>query len=101
MYLLIFPYAFCGIIDPAIRSIVSNKIENNEQGELQGIFTSIMSLAEIISPLFFMWIYYSATRVKPTPDLNYGISFFVCALLALISFFILRWTLKTMKNKGS
>ncbi|MES2587465.1 MAG: TCR/Tet family MFS transporter [Bacteroidota bacterium] len=94
MYVLIFPYAFCGIIDPAIRSIVANKVEDNEQGELQGIFTSIMSLAEILSPLFFMWIYYSATRVKPTPDLNYGVSFFVCAGIAFLAFLLLRWTLK-------
>lgn len=97
MYILIFPYAFCGIIDPAIRSIVSNKVEQNEQGELQGIFTSLMSLAEILSPLFFMWIYYSATRSKPTPDLNYGISFFVCAAIAIIAFVLLRWTLKRAK----
>ncbi len=94
MYVLIFPYAFCGIIEPSIRSLVSGKVQDNEQGELQGIFTSIMSLAEILSPLFFMWIYYSATRIKPTPSVNFGVPFFVCSGIAFLAFLLLRWTLK-------
>jgi DHA1 family tetracycline resistance protein-like MFS transporter len=98
MYVLIFPYALCGIIEPSIRSIVSNKVEQNEQGELQGIFTSLMSLSEILSPLFFVWIYYSTTRVKPTADLNYGVSFFVCGFIAFLAFWLLRWTLKRVDS---
>ncbi len=44
MYAIILPYALTGIVDPAIRSIVSRQVQSNEQGELQGIFTSLMSL---------------------------------------------------------
>lgn len=98
MYVIIFPYALAGIIDPAIRSIVSKQTAQNEQGELQGIFTSLMSLAEIVSPLFFTWIYYAATKVKPTPALNYGISFFVCGFVGVLAFLLLRWTLKRKEN---
>lgn len=94
MYAMILPYALSGIIDPSIRSIVSNMTENNEQGELQGIFTSLMSLAEIIGPPLMMWIYYSSTRIKPTPPINYGFTFFVCGGIAIIAFILFRWTLK-------
>lgn len=97
MYAIIFPYALCGVIDPAIRSIVSKQTAQNEQGELQGIFTSIMSVAEILAPLFFTWIYSLSTRVKPTSAFNYGISFFVCAFVSLLAFILLRWTLKRVK----
>lgn len=93
MYVIIVPYALCGVIDPAIRSIVTRQTAQNEQGELQGIFTSLMSLAEILSPLFFGWIYFVSTQVKPTPALNYGIAFFVCAFISLLAFLLLRWTL--------
>lgn len=41
MYAIILPYALTGIVDPAIRSIVSGQVQSNEQGELQGIFTSL------------------------------------------------------------
>jgi MFS transporter, DHA1 family, tetracycline resistance protein len=94
MYFMILPYALSGIIDPSIRSIVSNLTENNEQGELQGIFTSLMSLAEIIGPPLMMWIYYTSTRIKPTPSINYGYTFFVCCGIAIFAMIFFRWTLK-------
>lgn len=94
MYAIIFPYAFCGVIDPAIRSIVSRQTAQNEQGELQGIFTSLMSLAEIASPIFFTWLYATSTHTKPVTVMGYGISFFVCAAIAFGALILTRWTLK-------
>lgn len=98
MYAIIVPYALCGVIDPAIRSIVTKQTAQNEQGELQGIFTSLMSLAEILSPLFFGWLYFISTRQLPTPPLNYGIAFFVCAFVSFLAFLLLRWTLSKKKS---
>ena len=43
--------AFAGLSGPAITSIMSNQLPQNEQGELQGIMASAMSLASIIGPL--------------------------------------------------
>lgn len=100
MYALIFPYALSGIIDPAIRSIVSNKTASNEQGELQGVFTSMMSLAEMIGPLVMMSIYYHSTRVFEQHPLSYGAPFFVASGIGLIALLLLRWTLASEKNQG-
>ena len=94
MYILILPYAFSGIVDPSIRSIVAGQTANNEQGELQGIFTSLMSLAEIIGPPFMMWIFYSTSSMAKTNDVWYGSPFFAGGILALIGFVILRWAFR-------
>lgn len=94
MYVMILPYALSGIVDPAIRSIVSNQTENNEQGELQGIFTSLMSLAEIIGPPLMMFIYSTSKAHGNSSPLSYGMPFFIGAFIALVALFVLRWTLK-------
>ena len=94
MYAIILPYALTGIVDPAIRTIVSSQVQSNEQGELQGIFTSLMSLAEIIGPPFFMWFYYNFKTSVPNSNIGLGTPFFIAALLALATYFLISWTLK-------
>ena len=99
MYLIVLPYAFSGIVDPAIRTIVSKGTANNEQGELQGVFTSMMSLGEIIGPQLFMWIFYTARKTYPDADWSYGSPFLVASVLALAAFLLVRWTLKDFKRE--
>ena len=94
MYAIILPYAFTGIVDPAIRSIISGQVKSNEQGELQGIFTSLMSLAEIIGPPLFMWFYYNFKTSVPNSKLGLGTPFLVAAFIALLAFLLISWTLK-------
>lgn len=94
LYIMILPYALSGIVDPAIRSIVSNQTEDNEQGELQGIFTSLMSLAEIIGPPFMMFVYSSSKDHWNDHPVSYGAPFFVGALVAVLALILLRWTLR-------
>ncbi|MEN9973573.1 MAG: hypothetical protein RIS20_1920 [Bacteroidota bacterium] len=94
MYAIILPYAFTGIVDPAIRSIISGQVQSNEQGELQGIFTSLMSLAEIIGPPLFMWFYYNFKSSVPHSNIGLGTPFWVASFIALLAFFLISWTLK-------
>jgi DHA1 family tetracycline resistance protein-like MFS transporter len=42
---------FTGLIGPAVQGIMSNKVPQNEQGELQGVLASLSSVAAIIGPL--------------------------------------------------
>lgn len=97
MYALILPYAFAGIVDPSVRSIVSNQTENNEQGELQGIFTSLMSLAEIIGPPSMMMIYSASKFYGNHTPVSFGGPFFVASFVAVLAIILLRWTLKNYK----
>jgi DHA1 family tetracycline resistance protein-like MFS transporter len=94
MYLSIIPYAFSGIIDPSIRTLVSAQTKNNEQGELQGIFTSLMSLAEIFGPLMMLSIYASSIPWGKNQPLWYGTAFYVAGFIVLCALILLRWTLK-------
>lgn len=94
MYAIIIPYALSGIIDPSIRSIVSGQTASNEQGELQGIFTSLMSLAEIIGPLIMLWIYASTLEIGKEYPIFYGTAFYVAAGIVLIGFILMRWAFR-------
>ncbi len=100
MYAIILPYAFTGIVDPAIRSIISGQVQSNEQGELQGIFTSLMSLAEIIGPPLFMWFYYNFKSSVPNSNIGLGTPFLVAAFIALLAFLLISWTLKGYTKSG-
>lgn len=50
MFAFIIPYSLGGIAGPALQSIISNNVPPNEQGELQGALTSLMSMTSIIGP---------------------------------------------------
>lgn len=99
MYLIILPYAFSGIVDPSIRSLVSGQAKNNEQGELQGIFTSLMSLAEMTGPVFMMWIFYKSVPLAEKNAIFYGTPFFVAAALAVTSLIVLRYVFRKIAFK--
>lgn len=47
---MIAPFALGGFAGPALQGIISNGLENNQQGELQGALTSLISLTAIIGP---------------------------------------------------
>jgi DHA1 family tetracycline resistance protein-like MFS transporter len=94
MYAIILPYALSGIIDPSIRSIVSAQTKSNEQGELQGIFTSLMSLAEIVGPIVMLSIYAATLPWGKINEIYYGTAFYFGGFITLLAFVLLRWTLK-------
>lgn len=101
MYIIILPYAFSGIVDPSVRSLVSGQVKNNEQGELQGIFTSLMSLAEMTGPIFMMWIFYKSVPLAEKNSVFYGSPFFVAAALAVTALILLRYVFSKIAFKAS
>jgi len=46
-----------GIALPALQSLLSKQVEENQQGELQGTLVSLMSLTSIFGPLGASWAY--------------------------------------------
>lgn len=91
MYAMVLPYAFAGIIEPCLRSIVSAQTAGNEQGELQGIFTSLMSLAEIIAPLVMMALYKYTLPFGDENAIWYGSPFYLAGFFGIIGLIILKW----------
>lgn len=49
--------ALSGFIGPAVQSIMSNQVAQNEQGELQGALASVSSIAAIIGPLMLTQLF--------------------------------------------
>lgn len=50
MFVFLIPYCLGGIAGPALQAIISGHVPPNEQGELQGALTSLMSATSIIGP---------------------------------------------------
>jgi MFS transporter, DHA1 family, tetracycline resistance protein len=84
MFVFIVPYCLGGIAGPALQSIISGKVPNNEQGELQGALTSLMSVTSIIGPLLMtnLFAYFTGTQ---TPVYFAGAPFLMGAFLMIIS----------------
>jgi len=51
MFVFLVPYCLGGISGPALQSIITGHVPSNEQGELQGTLTSLISATSIISPI--------------------------------------------------
>jgi len=87
MFAFIIPYCLGGIAGPALQGIISGKVPSNEQGELQGALTSLMSATSIIGPPLMTWLFAYFTS-KRAPLYFAGAPFIAAALLLIISTFI-------------
>jgi DHA1 family tetracycline resistance protein-like MFS transporter len=87
MFAFMVPYALGGIAGPALQGLMTNEVPANEQGELQGGLTSLMSLSSIFGPWFMTWIFYYFTRTA-APVYLPGAPYFVAAALMLLSVFL-------------
>lgn len=98
MYAFTVVYCLGAIAGPALQGIMSNAIPPTEQGELQGGFTSLMSLTSIIGPLLMNSVLFPYFTGPETPVYLPGAPMLVGALLTVISAVLARRTLK--KNLG-
>ncbi|WP_113661251.1 TCR/Tet family MFS transporter [Pedobacter nanyangensis] len=93
MFAFMVPYALAGITGPAIQGIISTQVKPDEQGELQGIMTSFMSLASIIGPLLMSYLFAHFTS-KQTSIYFPGAPFMMGAVLTCVSIVICYQNLK-------
>lgn len=97
MFVFLIPYCLGGIAGPSLQSTISKHVPPNEQGELQGALTSLMSLTTIIGPLIMNNLFKYFTTDK-APFYFPGVSFLLGALLMLLSVFIAWKVLNKEKN---
>ncbi len=57
LYLILIPYCLGGLSGPALQSIISAQFPANEQGELQGALTSLISVTSIIGPALMTQVF--------------------------------------------
>ncbi len=61
MFAFLIPYCLGGISGPALQGIISSQVPANEQGELQGALTSLMSVTSIVGPLLMTQLFSAFT----------------------------------------
>jgi len=84
-----FPNALWGLAMPTIQSLMTQRVSESEQGQLQGANNSVSSIAGIVSPLFFGTLY--SLSVGPKPLLPFIGSAFLIAAAVLASGAALGW----------
>ena len=60
-----FPNALWGLAMPTIQSLMTQRVSESEQGQLQGANNSVGSIAGIVSPLFFGAVYSLSVGTRP------------------------------------
>ncbi len=93
MFVFLIPYCLGGICGPALQSIISGQVPSNQQGELQGGLTSIMSLTSIIGPVVMTSLFSYFT--SPTAPFHFaGASFFLGSILMALGLYFAYKTLR-------
>ncbi|MCA0431347.1 MAG: hypothetical protein LCH32_12680 [Bacteroidetes bacterium] len=85
-----------GFAIPNIQSIITQKVPSNEQGELQGGLTSLISLTAIIGPLIMTSSFTFFTKSNSTLYFP-GISFAIGSILSIFALILSIIVLKKMR----
>jgi DHA1 family tetracycline resistance protein-like MFS transporter len=52
-------YSISGLGIPALQSLITQQVDADNQGKLQGVLSSLVSLAAVFGPLFFAYVYFA------------------------------------------
>ena len=95
--LAMFPNALWGLAMPTIQSLMTQRVSEFEQGQLQGANMSVASIAGVVSPLFFGAVY--AFTVREGSWLPYPGASFLIASLVLLCVAGLGWAVARQANR--
>lgn len=93
MFAILIPYALGGIAGPSLQGITSSQVPANEQGELQGALTSLMSVTAIIGPLLMNNLFSYFTGINAPIKLP-GAPFFAAFLMVSVAVYLCVRTLR-------
>lgn len=94
MYAITAVYCLGGIAGPALQGVMSNTVPPDEQGELQGGFTSIASLSAIVGPFLMNSILFASFTRHDTWVYFPGAAMLCGGVLSLCSALLARFVLK-------
>jgi DHA1 family tetracycline resistance protein-like MFS transporter len=92
MFVFLIPYCLGGIAGPAMQAVISEQVPANEQGEIQGTMSSLMSASAIIGPPMMSTVFYYFThdeapfKFAGAPFVFGGALMFVSTIIAFYSF---------------
>lgn len=89
--LAMLPNALWGLAMPTLQALMTRRVNEDEQGQLQGANMSVASIAGVMSPLFFGWVYSLSVgefAVIQMPGLSFYLAAFVLLLAAVIGWLV-------------
>jgi DHA1 family tetracycline resistance protein-like MFS transporter len=94
MLVFLIPYCLGGICGPALQGVMSSEVPADEQGELQGALTGLMSLTNMLGPLIMnnLFSYFTGPNA---PIYFPGAPFILGAILVVIGIFFAIGSLRT------
>jgi MFS transporter, DHA1 family, tetracycline resistance protein len=101
MFAFLVPYCLGGICGPSLQSVIAAHVPSNQQGELQGALTSLMSVTTIIGPLIMnsTFSYFTSNRA---PFHLPGVHFLIGAVCMLSSLILTYYVLsRERREKGT
>jgi len=98
MFAFLIPYCLGGLCGPSLQSVISGHVPSNQQGELQGALTSLMSLTTVIGPPIMSgtFAYFTSARA---PFHFPGIHFLIGGVCMLLSIVIINKVLNREKKE--
>lgn len=93
MFAFLIPYCLGGIAGPALQAVIAGQVPANEQGEIQGTLTSLMSAAAIVGPPLMSTVFYYFTH-NEAPFKFAGAPFILGGFGMLLSTIVAYFSLK-------
>ena len=93
MFIFLVPYCLGGISGPALQSIITGHVPANEQGELQGALTSLISASSIISPVIMTSLFAHFTSKSTSiyfPGAPYALGAILMAVAGFVAYNVLK-----------
>jgi MFS transporter, DHA1 family, tetracycline resistance protein len=82
--LAMLPNAMWGLAMPTIQSLMTQRVSESEQGQLQGATMSVGAIAGVVSPLFFGAVYSWSLREGADAS-DAGTAFLIAAVILLVA----------------
>ena len=87
IYVMIVIGSLGGLAGPAVQSLISNSVGDDEQGTMQGAITSLESISGIIGPLIATQLFSHSIDAKRTVQVP-GAPFFSAAIIGLLALLV-------------
>jgi DHA1 family tetracycline resistance protein-like MFS transporter len=97
MFVFMIPSALGGFAGPALQGIMTSQVPSNEQGELQGALTSLISLTSIFGPLLMTNLFFYFSK-ENAPVYFPGAPFLAAAILSVCSLYFAIRTLRKVES---
>lgn len=84
LYIFLLPGALGGFVGPGLNGLMSNRVADNAQGELQGGVNAVNSITAILGPLAATQLFAYFTMSPKAPAYFPGVAFFAAGIAILV-----------------